>query len=659
MPAGGALPYRCVLPDRFALPFRLQIECQQGQVEATDILQFRFQELFSGQKYTVSKQIGLPIASDQKAGVSVTLTESDVNLIPGAYHIVVDLLGDGRSQCAGRVGSTILYVKKAGESPQHIIGSMGLALCRFTRNRVNGGYFHVNNASIPPTYDPFAPETYREFLAAFEADRHASPETHTDGGLGYLYMAKAFRAMGEPQRAIYAEDELKWLIEGCFNYYSMRCGGGAMTMQPWDDWLAYDPDGPIDGEVGPGARSQWGCPVEGELPIWTVSLPRAIDLQRVVVDFGSQETAVDFDLQVSVDGEQYTTAKQVRNNEQVRHEFALDGPGVSYLRLRFLGPPVDSEMFVLDRFEAWGVPAGSDEAPSNWADLDLDAVASATRTYMPTMVGDWLDTDQSGGVLQLAVRAALYFQEHDADYARKLFARCQRPAQWTIYRSWTPDTDISVPLHRYKVRRESRERHLWGWWGYDGRVVEGVAWYCAAYPVFNDGAAPPDFFMGPVEACRDRIIEIVREHDGGYMPMPGNHAARTAHQYITSALIGCLAADKAREREDRAAATAQWCARMIAKLTEGHPTGIPDVPHMPHDNPGDTGPHYFYSLVEFQELSGPDPMAQVYLDRMPDFVWWRIMPDNGALREAGHRAAVPSVALWACSEHHEAVRNQQ
>ncbi len=496
LPADGELPYRCVSPNHFTLPFALQIECQQGQVEATDILQFRFRELFSSQKYTVRKPIGLPVASEQKAGVSVTLTENDVSLIPGAYHIVVDLLGDGQSQCGGRVGSTVLYVKKPGESPQHIIGSMGLALCRFTRNRINGGYFHVNNASIPPTYDPFAPETYGEFLSAFEARRHVGPETHTDGGLGYLYMAKAFRAMGETQRAIYAEEELKWLIDGCFNYYSMRCGGAAMTVQPWDSWLAYDPDGPIDGEPGPGARSQWGCPVAGELPTWTVSLPRAIDLQRVVVGFGSREAVVgNFDLQVSADGEQYTTVQQVRNNEQARCEFALNRPGVSYLRLHFLSPPAASEMFVLDRFEAWGVPAGSDEAPRNWADLDLDAVASATRTQMPTMEGDWLDTDQSGGILQLAARAALYFQEYDADYARKLFARCKRPAQWIIYRSWTPDTDIGLPLHRYRVRRESRERHVWGWWGYDGRVLEGVAWYCAAYPVFNDGQSFPD--IGP------------------------------------------------------------------------------------------------------------------------------------------------------------------
>jgi len=41
---------------------------------------------------------------------------------------------------------------------------------------------------------------------------------------------------------------------------------------------------------------------------------------------------------------------------------------------------------------------------------------------------------------------------------------------------------------------------------------------------------------------------------------------------------------------------------------------------------------------------------------MPDFVWGRVTPTNGALREAGHRAAVPSVALWVCPEHRQALK---
>ena len=61
------------------------------------------------------------------------------------------------------------------------------------------------------------------------------------------------------------------------------------------------------------------------------------------------------------------------------------------------------------------------------------------------------------------------------------------------------------------------------------------------------------------------------------------------------------------------------------------------------------------TVVEYLALLGePDPPAQDYVRRLADFIWGRCL-DNSQLREAGHRAAVPSVALWFCPEHIEAL----
>jgi len=661
LPGSGILPYACVEPPSFAGSLRRSLRCLgAASVRADDALVTRWHELFTGERLEWTRPVGQVLTSGKEATLRLVVTDAEVALKPGAYHVVVDLVRGGKSVCAGRVGSTTLYAKTPGESPQHVLASMGLAETIFTRNRRSGGYFHANNSRLPPTLDPFDDSTYNEFIKRFGASLVVGPETHPDGGLGYLYMAQAYRVMGEESRAAYAEDALKWLLDGCFDFYTARCGGAGNEMQPGPSALAFDADGPIDGEPGPGPRSRWGCSAAGELPVWTVDLARTVTLDSATVSFGEEQFVVaDFDLEVSSAEGTWKPLCQVRGNMSVSVVLDLrKAPetqrAARLIRIRFVSPPRDGQRFVLDEVRLEGTPA--DGGPTtNWATLEQDAVASATRTEGPAAKGDWLDTDQSAGILQLAARSALYFREHQPDYAASLFRRCGRVADWVWRRSWTPDTEVGLHLHRYRVEAGTRERHVDGWWGYDGRVLEGVAWCCAAYPAFHDGEPAPADFSRAVDACRNRILQLIGERDGDYFPMPGNHCQHLAQQYLASALVACAAAEQAAGLTDRAKETLAGAERMIHRMCYGFPRGEDGRPHRPVYNSGDTGPHFFYTIVEYLARAGEDPVAEDYVSRLPDFVWLRALPDQGMLREAGHRAAVPSTALWVCPEHRAAL----
>ena len=108
--------------------------------------------------------------------------------------------------------------------------------------------------------------------------------------------------------------------------------------------------------------------------------------------------------------------------------------------------------------------------------------------------------------------------------------------------------------------------------------------------------------------------------------------------------------ERALRMEEHSEETVKAVGRMVRKLTFGQPVENGCL-HRATQNSGDTGPYYLYTVVEYLSLLGePDPPSEDYVKRLGDFIWERCL-DNSQLREAGHRAAVPSVALRCCPEH--------
>ena len=324
------------------------------------------------------------------------------------------------------------------------------------------------------------------------------------------------------------------------------------------------------------------------------------------------------------------------------------------LRIRFLSDPEGKKAFVLDEVRVIGPPIGGGES-RNWALLEEDALARASDTYGPRR--NRVDTDRSAGILQLAARAALYFRQNDPKYARELFQRCRRPALWILRRGWDPNPDKGLHLHRIHFKPGTRNGRAVGWVGYDGRVLEGLGWYCAAYPVFNAGQKPPAELFSAVEACRDRILAVLATHQDEYWHEVSHEMPGLSQKYIAGGLESCAEAERASGLEERAGETIAAVRRMIKKMASGSPLNSGNLPHRPRDSSGDTGPHFFYTIVDYlQIVDEPDTFARDYIRLMPDFIWQRCL-DNSMLREAGHRAAVPSVALWSSPEHIEAVQS--
>lgn len=141
--------------------------------------------------------------------VRLDLSPTDLPLTPGCWHILVDVLVEGRGLRGGAQGSTCVYCRRAAESAELARGSYNVARAEFAYDRQHAIYYKTYNSDVPPTGDPFDDDSAAAFRKAFVTEEATWPELQHDGGLGFLLGAHVYHALGEGARARYCEKVLR------------------------------------------------------------------------------------------------------------------------------------------------------------------------------------------------------------------------------------------------------------------------------------------------------------------------------------------------------------------------------------------------------------------------------------------------------------------
>lgn len=217
-----------------SLPATVHVDSRLARpIPADAEVRFRLRELFSGQETVRLVPLGREIASGMRAKVCLAV---DLRDLPGGYyHILADVLINGKSVLGIRKGSDDFYLMTAGESMTHAILSFRTGLAAWVSDRLNGGFMNRTRA-LPPAYDPFdaRPAAYAEFLRHFAVMSFATCEAYEAGMGGLTIAAEAFRRTGETDRQHFAED-LLW--SGCKALLRMQdaCGGIITKANPLAD----------------------------------------------------------------------------------------------------------------------------------------------------------------------------------------------------------------------------------------------------------------------------------------------------------------------------------------------------------------------------------------------------------------------------------------
>ena len=194
------------------------------------VFQIRAREIFTNRHVQCRLPLGITLKSGQQRTLALDIPASDLNLTPGCWVLIVDLLEKGRSLAEIDVGCAVVYAKGAIESVLHARASYNLAGMELLFNRKLNLYCAGSLAKVPATGDPFDDSNFSRYESTFLPwpKWHVWPEHEHDAGVGVLYGALVFHALGETDRARYCEKVLKRLAYVLMNH--MHDGKGQLRL---------------------------------------------------------------------------------------------------------------------------------------------------------------------------------------------------------------------------------------------------------------------------------------------------------------------------------------------------------------------------------------------------------------------------------------------
>ena len=215
----GIQPFACARASRFHLHLTLDIAASQA-LEPTDTVVLTFRDLFKTRRQarppTFSAPLGRAIGKGRARSVALTASHADVKLRPSFCHVRADLLRGEQSLAGPQVGSAELYLMADAESAAHATGSYLCGRTEFSWNHRDRAYFVAQALPLPPTLDPFCPESFPAYVEELCADSQQGSTMVVElihGATGLLHAAHVFRAIGEMDRVAFCERVLRRSID--------------------------------------------------------------------------------------------------------------------------------------------------------------------------------------------------------------------------------------------------------------------------------------------------------------------------------------------------------------------------------------------------------------------------------------------------------------
>ncbi len=190
---------------------------EQCALSATCRLLWRARELFSGKVTSASQPLDQPVPAGQRTEREVVLPWGQLATGPGYYVLTCDVQEGGKSVTDGWVGCDDLYVRGKDEPMTYTVLSLRLGMSDFVRDRVFGGLMGRTRIALPHTLDPYADDTYLEFVRLFAHWTGKHAEGLEAGLTGLVFSGEALRRYGDTQRADFNDrilrDSIDYMID--------------------------------------------------------------------------------------------------------------------------------------------------------------------------------------------------------------------------------------------------------------------------------------------------------------------------------------------------------------------------------------------------------------------------------------------------------------
>lgn len=162
----------------------------------------------------VSAKLGVECPPAKATDVAVTPPLSGLDLRPGYYYVTMDILRDGKTITAGRVGCDDFHLKATGETLSQTAVGYRVGVGLYARDLLFGGLMSKTDLRLPGAYDPLVRETYPPFVQRYCRDSGKVGEHFEMGVGGCVFAAQALRASGATERARF----LEWLMKDTIDY---------------------------------------------------------------------------------------------------------------------------------------------------------------------------------------------------------------------------------------------------------------------------------------------------------------------------------------------------------------------------------------------------------------------------------------------------------
>jgi hypothetical protein len=204
---GGTDPAPCVQAGISPIPLEITVAAA-APIKKDAQWVVRGREIFSGKQLEGRLKLAQPIAAGG-ATIPLTLTPAELKLTPGSWILLVDLESGGKSLAGTEVGCVEVYVKRQEESPEHILASFSLARVDFAYDEQYQIYYSSYQPALPPTGDPYDKRDEARLFKDYIVGKDMPLELMHDGGMGFLYAAVVYDALGEKERRAFCDKVLR------------------------------------------------------------------------------------------------------------------------------------------------------------------------------------------------------------------------------------------------------------------------------------------------------------------------------------------------------------------------------------------------------------------------------------------------------------------
>lgn len=215
--SGDILP---VFESVARVPLHLRVEFgDEWDPELEPRLRLRLRNVFTGTDVTWMLGGRVPVGAGKVVEIEsvLDLARACPGMPAGMIHVRSDLVSGSRVWSARAPGSACFYLAAPEETPESISAGCQLGSCAFRVNRFCGGLLRKTHETLPATYDPFEPETYRHFLHGFAIDTCNYTEILQYAGLGLLRAIPVYDSAGREGRARFASAILAEITECVLN----------------------------------------------------------------------------------------------------------------------------------------------------------------------------------------------------------------------------------------------------------------------------------------------------------------------------------------------------------------------------------------------------------------------------------------------------------